>query len=221
MQFDDDSAGFFNRQASLALWKEAAGSSALPENMRRALVLAGWARSVVLNDADSARTFAAMLPADPKTGMTIPREPSFPAWLTLLRNPGLRFYLDDGLQRSQSAQLLDETRENWWPANFLQPGGAPAQTVAANFLTPSEINEAKQQLEKLMAVPSGTSWLGRRVIDYAKSNPRDEDVPEALHLVVRASRYGPSDSAISREAFLLLHRAYPESRWSKETPYHF
>jgi len=49
-------------------------------------------------------------------------------------------------------------------------------------------------------------------------------VPEALHLVVRAWRYGCAETTgenYSKQAFELLHKRYPESVWTKQTPYWF
>jgi hypothetical protein len=46
-------------------------------------------------------------------------------------------------------------------------------------------------------------------------------VPEALHLLVRATRFGTPDSAISRRAYTRLHERYPGSSWAKKTPYFF
>jgi hypothetical protein len=41
---------------------------------------------------------------------------------------------------------------------------------------------------------------------------------------VRASRYGCTESTgenYSKQAFELLHKRYPESQWTKKTPYWF
>jgi hypothetical protein len=62
------------------------------------------------------------------------------------------------------------------------------------------------------------------VIEWSKQNPRDPRVPEALHLAVRATRYGQADpetTNYSRAAYTLLHRRYPGSPWAKKTPYWF
>jgi hypothetical protein len=70
------------------------------------------------------------------------------------------------------------------------------------------------------------------VIDYAKSNPADPDVPEALALTVRGTRYACTEwgtnadnaaenSAVSKAAFRLLHTKYPQSPWTAKTPYYY
>jgi hypothetical protein len=45
-----------------------------------------------------------------------------------------------------------------------------------------------------------------------------------LHYFVRATRYGCVDKSIgpnSKRAFDLLHNKYPNSEWTKKTPYWF
>jgi len=55
-----------------------------------------------------------------------------------------------------------------------------------------------------------------------QGSPDDQRLAEALHLVVRATRYGCSDDGtaqISKQAFDVLHARYPNSSWAKQTPY--
>jgi len=62
------------------------------------------------------------------------------------------------------------------------------------------------------------------VLEWANANPNDQRVPEALHLAVRATRYGGSDKKTgswSKSAFEMLHQKYPHSEWTKKTPYWF
>jgi len=56
------------------------------------------------------------------------------------------------------------------------------------------------------------------------SHATDARVAEALHRVVRATRFGcTTDTSpdTSREAFTLLHKLFPQSEWAKQTPYWF
>ena len=220
LQFDEDEAGFFNRQATLAMWMEAAQSAALPADMRRALVLAGWTRAVVLDDGEAARKFSAMREGVKGMPMLAP-DRGFAAWLTILRNPGLRYTLDAGVQRSQMPDELNAYRDNWWGDSCANQPDCLTDTVPITFMDGVQRAEAKHELQRLSAAKNATSWLGRRVIEYAQAHPADRDVPEALHLVVRASRYGAADAGISAEAFRLLHKVYPQSAWTAKTPYHF
>lgn len=88
------------------------------------------------------------------------------------------------------------------------------------FLSATEKQRAASEWHELYALGSASRYLPRVVIDWGKKHPNDPRVPEALHLTIRAMRYGSSNE-LSHEAFLLLHQNYPESEWAKQTPYWF
>lgn len=88
------------------------------------------------------------------------------------------------------------------------------------------------ELERLSWIANGPSVLSARAIGWADDTwwwdrllGRDRLLPRALHLAVRATRYGcdrdGSQGAVSRRAFELLHKDYPDSEWTKQTPYWF
>ena len=70
---------------------------------------------------------------------------------------------------------------------------------------------------------AATTSFGPRVIRYAKDNLDDPRVPRTLHRLVFATRYAcytaPGD--ISRAAYALLHKNFPNSEWAEKTPYWF
>jgi outer membrane protein assembly factor BamD (BamD/ComL family) len=84
---------------------------------------------------------------------------------------------------------------------------------------------------RLAKLPGAPDLIGQRVLEWAKGHPADPDVPEALYLTVRATRYGnaktvqnpdnTSYSPTSKAAFQLLHRNYPKSEWAAKTPYYY
>jgi hypothetical protein len=60
------------------------------------------------------------------------------------------------------------------------------------------------------------------VLAWAKRTPNDPRVPEALHLAVRSTRYGCTDTKttqFSKQAFRVLHKQYPQSSWAQQTRY--
>ena len=54
-QLDTDAAAVMNTQAPLSVWLSAAGSAALPQQLRTAIALEGWTRAVLLKNAPAAR----------------------------------------------------------------------------------------------------------------------------------------------------------------------
>ena len=234
-QFDQDAAQIFNQQLPLTLWIEAANQHTLPENLRQGVAWAAWVRALGLNEDAAARRLTPMLP--PSVRAIVSDSTGFPATLAMLRNPGLRPYLDQGVQRSATYGERDELRDNWWCEMW---GGGPdprpgyplslaPPRLAPTFLTPAQQAAAKAQAAALNQLPNGVTWLGRRAIDYVKSHPEDPEAAESLALTVRATRFGcflPPEKAapqkgVSKEAFDLLHRRYPKSPWTAKTPYHY
>jgi hypothetical protein len=177
----------------------------------------------------------------------------FAAVFAILRNPGFRPFVTAGYARGNLYTLgeprfdrIDNLHDNWWcssapaaedqffgqdyyrlfsrlssPLREIYPGGNVDDPA---FLTPDDRATAAKEQAELAAQPAAPNWLGKQAIDWATDHPDDPRVPEALHLVVRARRYGCADSSPendSKRAFMLLHKRYPDSQWTKETPYWF
>ncbi len=200
---DRDSAAVMNQYVPLSRLKQAATAKWLPENVRRELGRTAYARGVVLAAS-----------------------PAFADVLNLLRSPGLSPWVRQGFGRQSDPfgnsgvknipGRLDPFRDNWWnPAE-------PAAAEVPEFLSAAERRRAALEWEKLKRLPPAVNWLGAQTLAWAVAHPEDPQVPEALHLVVRASHYGPKDEQsgnFSRRAFELLHRRYPTSEWTAKTPY--
>jgi hypothetical protein len=187
------------------------------------------------------------------TGSDAPAR-QFAAIFTMLRNPGLRPFVSAGYPRGNFYTVgeprfdrIDNLHDNWWcsaaPAvhenqfygqdyyrMFIHPSSALEQIYPngkisePTFLTVEDRATAAKERAELEAEPAAPNWLGKRTLDYATAHPDDLRVPEALHLVVRARRYGCSDSFAdnySKPAFTLLHKRYPDNPWTKKTPYWF
>jgi hypothetical protein len=157
--------------------------------------------------------------------------------MTLLRNPGLRPYLDDGVQRSYSYDFVESYADNWWCAEwtnqYYEPK-EPTRPVPAAFLAPVEQSTASTELSALKAIGSADLALGSQAVDYIKAHPQDPDAPEALYLVLRMIRYGchhgfadesdnPRADDVSKVAFEvgdLMRQRYPTNPWTKKAaPY--
>ncbi len=235
-EFDDDAVAVMNERTPLTRLVEAARSTKLPQNLRDEVAMAAWTRSVVLEDAASATKLAPLLPEQLRktTGTSI----GFPAIFALLHNPGLRPVVERGYSRFNSYDTLDNFRDNWWcsgwPAPQARQNPMEEKPLPLPYLPAEEQATGAAEYSRVTALPCAPTYLGHRVIEYAKVHPEDMDVPEALALTVRATRYacltwgkssdqtaGAENSATSKAAFELLHAKYPRSPWSLKTKYYY
>jgi len=171
----------------------------------------------------------------------------FTAALLMLRVPGVQPYVVQGVGRETPVARLDDFRYNWWcaprlpgkdefrglpaglsemlhisgPLKVLYPGG---KVDSPGFLTAAQKEEAEKEWQRIAACGAGPNFMAAQVLEWAKAQPDDARVPEALHLAVRATRYGCSDKdtpRVSKAAFDLLHRRYPKSPWAEKTKYRY
>jgi hypothetical protein len=232
-QFDDDAVIVLNQQTPINLLIEATTSTRLPANLCQNIAMAAWTRTVLLQDTANAAKLAPSLPKAVReiAGASI----GFPADLAILRNPGIRPYLESGIPRVASSTYFDELRDNWW----CKPWGEPQNTEQAKnpkplpapaFLSQEALDRADSEYQRLLQYPDSATVIGQRVIDYAQNHPDDPLLPEALALTVRAGHYAcqpnaGSDkseyTAISKAAFELLHRRYAKSPWALKTRYYY
>jgi hypothetical protein len=158
----------------------------------------------------------------------------------MLRNPGMRPYVQIGFGRETPLNKIDNFRDNWWCSFTPGPSGSIEgyyrnasiigkplielyrnSAPAVPFLAPEDRERARREWADLAKLPSAPDYLAGQAIDWAKSHPGDPRVPEALHLCVRASRYGcaTEKSPFSKQAFELLHKQYPDSEWAHKTKF--
>jgi hypothetical protein len=132
--------------------------------------------------------------------------------------------------------------DNWWaltggntPIRRPEPGtGEPKHEALRDlysgpefgprdFLPENERSQGESEWKQILQRGgNGVDFLCAETISWARAHAQDSRVPEALHLCVMATRYGPTDDhsgAFSKQAFDLLHRQYPNSEWTKQTKY--
>ena len=239
--FDDDAAAALTEWTPLAVLAKAAASPRLPPNLRWEVAQAAWVRAVLLDDDETAQAVAQASTAfGPHLGEYLKEKDAngrrSAALLTLLRLPGLHPHITSGQTREQAVAVIDSYRNNWWcesnpdssstehweeQIRILYPAG---KASPPRFLTDAEKRAAAQEREKLAALPTAPNYLSAAAIAWAKRSPDDPRVPEALHSAVRTTRYGCVDELsgpLSKEAFRLLHSRYPNSKWTRKTPYWF
>jgi tetratricopeptide (TPR) repeat protein len=175
----------------------------------------------------------------------------FAAVFLILHFPAMRPFVNAGEFRvsyngAEKLADIDPFRDNWWclmgpppksaqwqwnyyamytklsaPLRQIYPDGKVSSPA---FLNTSDRAAAAKEWDALGSLPAAPSWLGRETLAWASAHPSDPRVPEALHLVVWATRYGCLDAdsgKYSRRAFTLLHKSYPGNQWAKKTPYWF
>lgn len=249
---DSDAARIFTSNLPTEMLLRAAKSPHLNPGAQKTIAQAAFTRAILLSkDAEvneAALTLSSFSPSlrVGHTGYLAAKgedEKQFLAAFFLLQHPEFHPDVTAGLGREKEDGEIDSYRYNWWcgpPAQgkydfryneFYTPWNEPLRIIYPNeaSLSPSFLNEnqkaiASQQWSALLQAPSGDVWLGDQVLAYAKAHADDARVPQALHLVVRASRYSCFDAEtgrVSKSAFQLLHRKYASSEWTKKTPYWF
>ncbi len=153
----------------------------------------------------------------------------------MLRAPGLEPVVRYGSGRETPVTKSDIFRDNWWllqPLNQASDGEHNHQALfdlypdgqfgPTGFLPEAQAAAAATEWQRLnQRAQNSVNYLCAQTLDWARTHPEDPRVPQALHLAVEATHYGPSDksSSYSRQAFDLLHRRYPNSEWTKKTKY--
>lgn len=252
--FDSDAARIFASKLPTEMLLQAANSSHLNPRAQKAVAQAAFARAILLKrdtDAKEAALRLSSLSPSLKVGLAeylatkSEDEKQFLAAFFLLEHPEFHPDVTAGLGREPADGEIDSFRYNWWCSygprtqgdygsrfnEFYTPWNEPLRTIYPDeaSLSPSFLNEdqkagASQQWNAIVHAPSGVVWLGDQILAYAKAHADDPRVPQALHLAVRATRYGCFDAesgSVSKSAFQLLHRKYPSSEWTKKTPYWF
>jgi hypothetical protein len=253
-RFDREAAMLLNMRMPLELLQQASLSDKVPQRLRGELAAAAWTRAVMLGRHDIAEALIpAVESAYPGMSQSLKayaaaqgtEEKWHAALFTILHFPGLRPYVNAGAARQTPFEKIDNYRDNWWcvdvgadidnvnfaendyglredsNSKFREPLDVPAYP---SFLTPVQAQAARSEWKELAASGTGPNYLTREVLRWARSNPKDPRIPEALSLAVRSTRYGCDNketAPLSRKAFTLLHSQYPGSEWAKKTPYWF
>lgn len=224
--FDTDAATILNLQTPLTLWIDAAQSKLVPASLRKQLLAVAWTRAIVLgNDAD-ARTLAALVQAQrPDLAAAMKNylaagadSAHFTAVYELLRNPGLSPMIRAGFARQDKVGELDELRDNYtW--NFETGAGAPE----AAFFPPKDRGQGQREAKIVTdSASNGANYLVAQAVAYLKAHPADPRGAETLALAVRATHYSTTDAKtgpLSKQAFDLLHKNYPTTKYARDTKY--
>jgi len=243
--FDADAAEILNRRMPLALFSQVASNSHLPDNLRRDVTQAAWLRAVLLGDTTTATALVPKLKSvvpelspllNEYVSARAPAAKKFAGIYAWLKFPGLEPVVDTGVGRQGPLDEQDSYRDNWWCSATFSPSETdpteekkhateiPADKRIPIFLTAAQRATAEKQYATLFALGAAPNYLCRQVIEWATANPGDKRVPEALHLAVMTTRHGCTDKQTgkwSKAAYDFLRQHYPNSAWTKQTPYWF
>ena len=167
----------------------------------------------------------------------------FEAVYVILKNPGVRPFIETGFGRLTPTAKLDNLRDNWWcsfstqgenyQADYYRSRSQFSTPLAmlyrtskpeAVFLAKAEREQADKEWKSLTALPTASTWLSEQIVNYLKNHAAEPRAAETLALAVRSTRYGCGDagtSTQSKAAFRLLHSRYPNSEWAKKTKYYY
>lgn len=204
--FPDDTVAWINSTFTPAMLMDAVERIELNDYLRGRLVIAAWTRSVLIgDDATANRAAAALAEAFPELAGDLERfvageDRDFLAARIVLTHPGFSPLVPTGIGRyrySGDGMIF------------------PAATVALPLRAYNWWCNAGSTL------PTATEFFAPAVMARAQANPDDSSLPHTLHRLVFATRHacdsGPGE--VSRAAFELLHRRYPDSEWAEKTPY--
>lgn len=239
--FDADALEAFNRTVPLSLWIDATANPLLPKHLQAVVTGSAWVRAVLLDHEPEARGLAkALARIRPELALALQAyaarssaaDARFDAVFLMLRTPGLSPLLHSRYGRVTVDGKIDSFRDNWWelgepnlnrPFNWLRVPKGEADSIPRIFLSATQRAAGEGEWAALIGRAAvATNFLCAETLAWAKSHPGDPRLPEALHLAVRATRYGPADKSTrdySRRSFELLHRRFPNSEWARKTEY--
>jgi hypothetical protein len=239
--FDEKTVEIFNRHFSVQLLIESARNPNVPDYLQRSLFLAAWTRAIVLNNDKAALEIApeVLKVAPEMNSLFAPYLKSktikgrrTEALYVLLKFPNLSPFVPSGLPVFFTSEELDYYFEDtWWcplsETEYNNEGNeVPKVVPRPAFLTAKQLEAVQREHVALAAVGNGKSYLGKQVIEWAKTSPADARIPEALYIAVQANASYKNgcdgwefDEKTKQRAETILRQRYPQSPWTaKLTP---
>ena len=236
LAFDDKTADIFNWHFPLQRLVDAARSRDLPDYLQRTLVLAAWTRAILLNKDEVATNIAPevvrLAPEMSEVFKTYLDSKTLKqrhnaALYVLLKFPNLSPYVPAGLPEFSTTEQIDYDFETaWWcPQEDTEIDDdikeVPKVVFKPSFLTAEELATAHRERVALQELKDAKSFLGKQVLEWARTSPLDPRLPEALFIAVRANsqyKYGCNgweyDEKTMNAAEALLRRRYERSPWT-------
>jgi hypothetical protein len=242
LSWDEDATKVLNEMMPLSVLKEAALNKTLHMHLRRDLAIAVWARAALLDDEATALVLVPAVESlapelkehlDAYVAAQDKAAKKFAAVYLMLKFPGTRPAVDSSMGRSTGLGEIESYRDNWWceyvraaspDDTVVKKADTKNKIVAPDFLTAAQKGAATAEWNRLAALGTAPNYFCAQAVKWAGLKPDDPRAPEALHLAVRATRYGCTDKqtgTFSKQAYDTLHRKYPKSEWAQKTKYWF
>lgn len=242
ISWDEDAVRVFNEMMPSSVLKEAVLSKTLSAHLRRDLAIAAWARAALLDDDATALVLVPAVESlapelkqylDAYVAAQDKAEKKFAAVYLMLKFPGTRPSVDASMGRAAAFGDIESYRDNWWceygrtispDETAVKKNETKDKISAPDFLTAAQKATAIAEWKRLAALGTGPNYLCAQAVKWSGIKPDDPRAPEALHLAVRATRYGCTDKqtgTFSKQAYDTLHRKYPKSEWAQKTKYWF
>jgi hypothetical protein len=230
---------WLDRSLSVADLLTLARSLKTPSPTRTGIAVAAWMRADLLGDAKAAldastlvEQYAPALKPVTTRYRALPDAAERQHWL--IAN-ALRLNLSPvpvAQNRDASGKYPvnkpDETVASMWCHLGADVIGDDATPEQRNGKAPPEVTgdvaQRDAELARLLKLHSATGFVGLHAIDWASSHPADKDLPWLLYVAVQSSRGGctdPDHTAISKKAWQILHKRFPKSPWTEQTPYFY
>jgi len=117
---------------------------------------------------------------------------------------------------------------SYWTCALIDIGDDGLDAVSPAFLSAEERAQVDKENAQLRALAKRSAYLIPIVIDWARKNKADPEVPKALHFLIASTRNecgagaeGDKTRNYSKEAFEFLHRHYPKNEWTAKTRYYY
>ena len=151
------------------------------------------------------------------------------ALFILLKFPSLSPYVATGLPSFDTTEDIDYYFEgSWWcklaTTDYNDKGEEVAKDVRRpDFLNAKQLETAETERKRLDDMGDGKSYLGKAVLQWARTSPHDPRIPESLFIAFKANesyKYGcggwDHDEDLQRQVADLLIKHYPESAWTEK-----
>jgi hypothetical protein len=234
--FSPKAANVLNEFVSLDALRTAPWAN-WPVAMRRDYMQALWTRAVLLDDDSAIKQLTPLLAAQQplltkllneyKTTINLDQR-KFLSTYILISDPAMRPYITPGAMRQAVFNQIEDYHDNWWCASETpsrEQDMDPKQRIKTKptFLSATPLAEAAAEQKRLISVGPGPTYLLTELIKYAKQpGIKDKRLPEALYHAIRSPKFGcvdKSSTGLSKTAFAIMHKQYPNDPWTKKTQY--